>query len=267
MSNLQLILYATLAFSPPSTETHAEAVRTYQAGRVHFEAAEYGEALAQFHRAMELEPAPALHYNIALCQMRLGDYDSAIASFEAYLRDADPSDRADVEFLIQDARRRREAEKEREAIDAPPPVLTAETHATQVDTPAAPLGRTRQHRPLVIAGGTLVGIGLAAGIGGAVGFGMAVQDANENVEAYNRNPARSGLSTRDAFNEELKASRYEVLQYAAIGVGAAAVTTGIVLLSVGIHRRTKASRLAESGVQVAPTSLHRGGGVTLAGRF
>lgn len=220
----------------------------FEEGQRLFQDAEYELALAAFSRAMELKPAPALHYNIALCHSRLGDDLRAIASFEAYLEDANPPDRADVEHQIDEARER----------------IALRESAARTTGPTTEVIAVKEHRPLVIAGASLMAAGLGIGIGGAIGFGVAVQRNNEPVEDFNA--GRSNLTMREAFEHEMKAYRYEALQYAALGVGAAATVGGVAMLATGLRRRARAERTPRD-LQVAPTAVYRGSGITLTGRF
>lgn len=236
------------ASTATASEASQQAMQAFEAGQRLFQDAEYELALAAFLRAMELRPAPELHYNIALCHSRLGDDLRAITAFEAYLEQTDPPDRADVEHQIDDARERIALREAAERSVAPEPRVVA----------------VEPHRPLVVAGASLMAVGLGIGVGGAVGFGVAVQRHNEPVEDFNA--GRSDLTMREAFEHEMKAYRYEALQYAALGVGAAATIGGVAMLATGLHRRARADRVPQD-VQVAPTAVLRGSGIMVRGRF
>src|SRR5690606_13709610 len=122
----------------------------------------------------------------------------------------------------------------------------------------------KEHRPLVIGGSSLLALGLAVGISGAVGFGVAVERNNAEVEAFNE--GRNALTTREAFDYEKKAYRYEALQYASIAVGIAATVGGVAILATGLKRRSnQQERLG--GLRISPASGPRMGGVSISGRF
>lgn len=232
----------------------ARAIAAFEEGQSRFQAAEYEKALISFQRAMVLQPAPELHYNIALCHSRLGDDRQAIESFEQYIDQTDPDDRADVEHLIEEARARLEA-RTAQAQEA-----SGAANATE-SLEVVPL---KEHRPLVIGGSSLLALGLAVGISGAVGFGVAVERNNAEVEAFNE--GRNALTTREAFDYEKKAYRYEALQYASIAVGIAATVGGVAILATGLKRRSnQQERLG--GLRISPASGPRMGGVSISGRF
>lgn len=248
--------------STHSTDTEDVAERrraeaSFERGQSLFQAAKYDEALLAFQRAMVLSPAPALHYNIALCYSRLGEDTQAIESFETYLTLADPEDRGDIEHLIREAQGRIEARK-----GTTSSLALEEARSTSTASPVT--DRSVAHRPLIVAGGTLTAVGVVLGIAGSVAFGAAVQKHNRSVDAFNE--GRSGLTTREAFDHEKKAYRFEGLQYASIGVGVAATVAGVAILAVGLRRRARANeRLA--GLRVAPFGSGRESGLALSGRF
>lgn len=57
----------------------------YQTGRLHYERGDFDKALAEFEAAYRLSPRPELQYNIAQACERLLYYDRALFAYEAYL--------------------------------------------------------------------------------------------------------------------------------------------------------------------------------------
>ncbi len=107
-------------------EPRDEAKQHVAAADLHYRLARFAEALAEYTRAYELYPVPALLFNIGQCHRGLGAHARAIFFFEGYLRDAPrASNRALVEDLIREARA---------AIDRPP----APAEAPPVDRPRVP---------------------------------------------------------------------------------------------------------------------------------
>ncbi len=105
-------------------EAFERASKAYDEGR-------YNHALTDFQRALELSDRAMLHYNIALCQDRLGQHKEALQSYEAFLRAVDESPhhenaRARAEELrAQLAEEEKQREREREAEAAAAKSITA----------------------------------------------------------------------------------------------------------------------------------------------
>ena len=81
-ARIAAIAYA-LASSAVAAELQAGSTSdAFAAAAVHFEAGDYRAALEQFEAARAAgADTPALHYNIGVCQYRLGDFTSAAATF------------------------------------------------------------------------------------------------------------------------------------------------------------------------------------------
>jgi len=203
-----------------------EAVAAFEEGQELFSLADYEGALAAFRRAGEIQPAPALDYNIGLCHLRLGQYEEAIAALESYLAQADPPDRADIEHMLEDARH--QLEKERARTDSVP----AEKEVVVVET--------KPYRGLVIGGSVGVGLGGFIALAGGIGFGVAVHRRNQTIEAFNESGGTSGPSVAEVLALQDEAETYETLQFVALGVGLAVIAGGAAALAIGLRR--KASR-------------------------
>jgi tetratricopeptide (TPR) repeat protein len=90
--------WALLA-SPPTlaADDVAEARARFDQGAKLFHAARYREAIAAFEAAYRLKPHGAIHFNVAQCKEKLGEWPAALRSYQDYLRELpDARDRAAV---------------------------------------------------------------------------------------------------------------------------------------------------------------------------
>ena len=77
-----------LAQGAPAQEAVRDAGKHFQRGVALFNEADYAGALAEFRRANEIAPNPAVLYNIGQTQFQLRSYASALGSFERYVAEA-----------------------------------------------------------------------------------------------------------------------------------------------------------------------------------
>jgi tetratricopeptide (TPR) repeat protein len=152
-----LLLAAATARADDTADDETLARAHTTSARSYYEQADYVHALREFDEAYRLSRRPALLYNIAACQERLGRLDEAIGALEQYLRDLPlASDRDSVEQRVKNLRARRG-----EPAAAQPAATTA--------SPAQPIERPLYRRwwlwtavgGVVVAG---VVIGLAVGL-------------------------------------------------------------------------------------------------------
>ncbi|HSD22191.1 MAG TPA: PEGA domain-containing protein [Anaeromyxobacter sp.] len=97
------LLLATL-LPPPSARADdvAEAKACFRKGAELYRAKQYREAIAEFEAAYRLKPAGAIHYNVAQCRERLGEWPAAIRSYHDYLRETpEANDRAVVRAAVK----------------------------------------------------------------------------------------------------------------------------------------------------------------------
>jgi tetratricopeptide (TPR) repeat protein len=82
-----------------------EARDEFTVGLQAFDAGDYSTAIEKFRTAYEASPRPAILFNIAVCQERLGQLAGALASYRIYLRemapDMSPEMRAETERKIR----------------------------------------------------------------------------------------------------------------------------------------------------------------------
>ncbi|WP_242344415.1 PEGA domain-containing protein [Anaeromyxobacter terrae] len=98
-----LLLLAVLA--PPLSsraDEVADAKARFRKGAELYRARQYREAIAEFEEAYRLKPAGAIHYNVAQCHEKLGEWPAAIRSYHDYLREApEANDRAVVRAAVK----------------------------------------------------------------------------------------------------------------------------------------------------------------------
>jgi hypothetical protein len=235
---VNLVAPARSGEATPSDAPPPEAVEAFYRARELYADAAYEEALAAFLEADRLHPAPDLQYNIGMCHMRLEHWEEAIKAFEIYLRTKEnPPDRADVEARIAEAKRRLEQEKE----TPPPPPEDEPTQQPQPITDEPP-PTGKPHRPFIISGAVLLGLGAAGAIGGASGIGFVINEKNDELDEIvnGGNPRDVGYAR--AVQTEEDAKRLVTYQWMSVGIGAGVAVVGAVLLGVGLKRRADARK-------------------------
>jgi tetratricopeptide (TPR) repeat protein len=241
----------------PEADASERAVEAYRRGTELYNDAQFEAALEAFQEAATLYASPDFQFNIAKCYERLGELPQAVRHYETYLRTAgDTSDRAVVESTIADLKRRIEAEQNK---PDPEPELVPEPEPEPepvVENPG---------RPLVLTGGVLIGVGVAAGLGGGLGFGIPVSRDNASLgDVLGGNP--DNLTFAQADEIATRAKRNQTLELVMIGVGGALAVTGAALLGVGLSKNKKAAGAAAQ-ISVSPMWGRTGGGLTLQGSF
>jgi tetratricopeptide (TPR) repeat protein len=205
---------ATAHAQTAPTANDQEAARAhFMAGSAYYEQANYSDAAKEFNEAYRLSQRPDLLYNIALAYERLEKWDDAIASLQKYLRDKpDAQDRSIIQTRIENL------EKRRDAIPSPAPVVA------QPPPPA-------KARPRHVASLVVGGLGVAA-LGAAIGTGVSALQAQSDLDAVCMNKT-CPLSAQNRIDE---GSALALATDVLIGVGAAAVVVGVVLLIVESRR-------------------------------
>ena len=100
-----------------STNIALRAKTRFDAGRAHFEAGRYRDALVELGAAYALAPFPELLYNIARCHEALGEVEPALAGYRTYRVLASGEARVDVDERIARLAARGTG-------PAPPPIVT-----------------------------------------------------------------------------------------------------------------------------------------------
>lgn len=149
-----------------------EAQAIHREGAALYERGEFRAALARFQDAYELAPFPAMLFNIARCQEKLGDLAAAILSLERFLVVAPMDAREDAEQRLVELRARRAAAAP--STGSPSPVSpstgaapVAALRLAVVPTSAAVDRRVRRRRIAIGVGvaSSIVVLGLGLGLG------------------------------------------------------------------------------------------------------
>lgn len=98
-----------VAVDAGANDAHSRAREAFRSGVKAFQAEDYREAAAQFHRAYEIKPAWKLLFNIGQCEAALKNYGLALDAFEGYLaQGGDEVDRARQREVLAEVQRLRE---------------------------------------------------------------------------------------------------------------------------------------------------------------
>jgi tetratricopeptide (TPR) repeat protein len=85
------------------------AKRHFERGEKLYALTKFSDALDEYQKAFDAKPIPDFLFNIGQCYRNLGDYDSAIFSYQKYLKLApDAPNRERVEQLISDLEAKRD---------------------------------------------------------------------------------------------------------------------------------------------------------------
>jgi tetratricopeptide (TPR) repeat protein len=107
----------------------------------------FREAAAEFEAAYRLKPHGAIHYNVAQCRERLGEWPGALRSYVDYLREVpDAKDRAAVRASMQ------RLEERLEAAGVQALLVYSDPLGAEVRVDGKPRGRTPFHTVLAPGG-------------------------------------------------------------------------------------------------------------------
>lgn len=227
-----------------------EAEETYLEAKRHFEVGDFATALDLFKRVYVLTEKAELLYNVAQCWRQLGENAKAIKVFGEYLKHFPAGKTSDeVRTIIADLKQLpprpipqrpvaptpQVAPRPTPQPTPPPPPVIIQPDVPPNEVPAPEPAPTADLKPnrgrgMLIAGIVVGTIGL-----GALGAGIALEvRAQEMADEIS-----NGHYETEFDNGPLYAALGPVL----IGVGGAAVVTGVILTVVGA-RRSKRSRVA-----------------------
>lgn len=244
----------------PDTSTRSVEALAADARRLYADE-KYSEAVGKYLTAYRLAPTAALLYNIAfIYDRKLDEAELAADFYRRYIRspDAEPDavQRA-TERLRELAAVRARTEPRLDA--EPPPTTALPPPASDPSVPApgvvARRAPPRGMTPQAIWGWAVLGSGLAVAATGTVFDVLALQSERAFAES-------DTLGTKQRLRDRGKAEALagDVL----VGLGAAAVVTGVVLLLTDPGPRESASTGAPT-LRVGATPLPSGGAVWLGG--
>jgi tetratricopeptide (TPR) repeat protein len=196
----------------------------------HFEAKEYEQAIDALREAYATEPDPAFVFAEGSALQELGRYDEAIEVYERFLALAPPKEQAQKAFDRIQICRAALDESEPAPESAPPP--RPEPEPDPLPSQPQPIDRDEPtrvwHRD--VAGGVLLGVGLAAAATGGALLGVGA----------GRRAAALDAGTESDFRSDLRGTN--ALQ----GTGVALLVTGGALLVGAIVRYSIVRRRSSS---------------------
>jgi tetratricopeptide (TPR) repeat protein len=229
----------------------AEAKKHVEQGVVHYDAGRFAEAIKEFDLAYRLSHRPALLFNIARAEAKLGHEDIAIAFLRRYLEERPDAPDAPAVLAEIDARERAleaskdkmKAEAEAQAARKQADELAAQARAQAAPPPPAvvvaappPAPARSTSKALRYAGGTLVAVGpVLAAVG--IGLGVAAIQAGNDVSA---NASTGGMNFATCCLDIQ--SRGHTNQAAGIAldvIGGAVTVTGAVLLGISYKKEKR----------------------------
>lgn len=193
--------------------------RLYAEGR-------YEESITAFEEAYSLSERPALLFNIANAQERLGNLADALETLRRYYTDAPASERETLDTRMRNLEERI-AEQERQAQQQQqqqaPPRETRTIIVREVERPAEDEGPSLAlPLTLMVGGGAL--------IAGGVVFGVIALGARSDAEAMCRESGGSTFCPDEAGDALSRDTTFSILADASIGVGAVVAALGLYFL-------------------------------------
>jgi len=184
-----------------------------------FQAKNYADALLNFQRAYELDPDPAILFNLGVIADKMGDYELAFTYFNDFvmLPDVDVDDREKALTRLEQVRKLRDLQAEK---DKPKKEEKTEDK-TEEKTVAPPIQVASEKSYL--GAGLLTGLGVAVLGGGAA---MAVLASSAHTDFTNATTLEARRSAADS--GETDALLADLL----FGGGAALTVAGIIWLVV-----------------------------------
>lgn len=135
-----LAILASIAAAPSRADDVAEAKARFRRGAELYAEKRWREAAAEFEAAYRLKPHGAIHYNVAQCRERLGEWPAAIRAYHDYLRELPGAkDRVAVRAAI------RSLEERLQATGAQPLLVYSDPPGAEVRVDGKPHGRTPLH--------------------------------------------------------------------------------------------------------------------------
>jgi tetratricopeptide (TPR) repeat protein len=234
-----LIIVCALANVARADKQQAET--SYRRASQHYDLGEYAQALDDFKEAYRNFEDPSFLYNIAQCYRQLNDKPAAVRAYRTFLiKVPDSPNRDAVEAMI--AKLSKAIDEEQALRAGPPQGVQPETSPPTANTAspaivaAAPIDeRHDRARKKTLAGIAVGSAGVAVIVGGIV-CGALAQQAGNDLSRINQQMGVFDPSKESAGRSE------QIAEGVLLGVGGAAVVTGVVLLVLG-RRDSRAARL------------------------
>ncbi len=250
--SLGLLLWIALPGQPVLAEESSEEremLRLSAEGVSLYKNARYREAIERFEKAFEIVQDANLLFNLGRCHQSLGQFEEAIAYYQRFI--AQPgisdSDRSRAAKRIESLRAKLNARQVREP---PPEDAEKNTRGASAPPPRVKAGMSTQR---ILAWSFIGGGGAALLLGGI--FGGLALGAESDFEAA------TTVTDKESTRDQIKTRA--LVADLGIGVGLAAVTTGVVLFFLEGPRKTR----QETEISIAPRLGPGEAGVVLGARF
>ena len=232
----------------PGDDVRAIAASHFKQGQAYFKLGDYDRAIAEYQAAFDLSAEPSLIFNIGLCHVRANRSEEALASFKRYLELA-PDGSVSEEAREEVARLTPIVEKaaaDRDAKAAAERAAQQKAEEAQRREAARRAARERANAPPSrVPLYVMIGGGVAAAVGVTFHV-LAFQSRNTMADSTSPD---SYFDARDAFRTQ------RVVSIVGYSVGAAALATGLI-------RKATVVRRAEVEVSAAPAP---GGATVMVG--
>jgi hypothetical protein len=227
----------------------AAARRHFERATAAFEHKAWDEAAHEYLQCYQVTSDPTLLYNVAQSYKMGGHASQALQYFRMYLTNVpDASDRKSVEALI--LKLKQQIDREAAPPPPPPPPATVTPPPPPVERELAPAPQppppapSHPGRAMVIAGSVVLAAGAVLALGG-VGAGVMAQQLGDQVTSESKalqpfDPSKQSAGQTD-----------QTIEGVLIGIGAAAVVTGVVVLALGVREKARANRAAFDGRSLA----------------
>jgi tetratricopeptide (TPR) repeat protein len=239
----------------------AQAKALFELGTQRYEEARYAEAIEAFEEAYRLSERPALLYNLANANERMGNVKAAIRHLEQYKPNAPADEQQTIDRRLANLRERLPTETPQPAIEpslVPQPATTPGPAPASAPAPGPDQGAAAGDEDgsgLVLAGGVLLGIGSAALVVGGILGGLTLSErstAEDNCSG--------GFCTQEGLDAADREENLALGTDLAIGLGGATAVTGLIMLIIGA---TDDGSGGDVATMVVPTPLRGGGGALL----
>lgn len=226
-----------------SSEDDAERTRRVEElsnqARARYKAKDFEGAIALYEQAYELEQVANLRFNIARCYEKLEEWEAAIENYEAFVTapEVESSARKGAMDRIK---------KIQEIIDIEDPASSGEPAKPKDPTPPQepePKGKSKAPAFAVIGAGALL-------VGGGATFGVLARNQQTTFEQATTTEAKQ-LAQKTGKRNALIADGMYVL-------GAAAITTGVIMLARGGQEEAAARSGGEETASLWSGWLTRG---------
>ena len=247
-------------------------------GNEHYNLGEFAPALERYKLAYRVKPLAAFQFNIAQCHRKLGQYQDAIAMYQAYLVGTpNAQNKATVESLIAEARKllqdqqaadrqqerdrlateQKKAEEARKAKEAQA-AADAELAKTEQARIAAEREREAKYNRHPIRKWMVLTSVLGLGAGAAGGyFVLQMTDRQtkfKDLGCHERDTPLTPAENATCDDYRTRAKRDELLGYSLIGGGSVIVLTSLILL-IADPGNVERPADARASISISPTSF------------